>query len=724
MMACQISDSAKERCSADTEIEELHRHLAPLEAVRRSDLVVSRQSTSVDAWYQVYDPLTFRHHRLSVIDYQMFAEIQPGRKLGDCFQRLVDRHILQASDAEQFYSWIVQLNRLGMISLPVDTGTLLYRRAVEKQRLARRPGLAGILFYRLPLFSPDAFLRRTVHLVSPLFSRVAVVLWLAAMVCSVLYVWRHLPELADPFGGATASRSAILMVVLLVILKGVHEFGHAYACRHFGGAVPEMGLFFIVFTPCAYVNASASWSFSRRHRRIVVALAGMYFESIAAMGALLMWAFSGPSLVREAAQQALILATVVTVGFNINPLMKFDGYYVLADLLGIPELRGNALREWNRYLKRCLYGVRLPSLATSRRGSIGLAVFGCLVSAYKLTVILGICVLIMQLPLVGPPLGLFFLLSVCWRKLWKFVRYTLSSRELNACRLRAVTVAALLVVAAAGVLLTMPTPGMTSAQGVVRYQSYQTLYAPDHGQLESVDVEPGQMVAIGQPVCRLVSSQLRRESQQQSAVLAAAALDARSAVGRTPAEYAAAVAKLDLQTARQQNAMSNLQSLMLLAPVPGRILESSLLQRPGVWIREGAPVAVIGHGRRIVEASISEQTAPAALPTAGDSVEVYVAGQETRLLTGEVLEISPVARPTSSFHGEASGFRDSMTLGAESNLSQDASFSLRVLLHDCSDLPATDGIRAVVKLQAQQPVVGVSAYRACCRFRDSLLMAR
>jgi len=162
--------------STDAACEELYSRLAELEAVRRADLEVTRQVSRSGAWYVVHDPVRFRHHRMSVVDYQIFSGIQSGQTLQDCFQRLVQIDVLEESDTEQFYSWVVQLNRLGLITLPIDTGHVLHRRSLEKKVATRRAQLAGIMFHRMPMWSPDAFLRRTIGLVAPLFSRLALVI--------------------------------------------------------------------------------------------------------------------------------------------------------------------------------------------------------------------------------------------------------------------------------------------------------------------------------------------------------------------------------------------------------------------------------------------------------------------------------------------------------------------------------------------------------------------
>lgn len=710
--------------SADAASEELYSRLAEFEAVRRADLEITRQVTRSEAWYVVHDPVTFRHHRMSVKDYQIFAGVQQGRTLDECFRNLVRLNVLSETDNERFYSWIVQLNRLGLVSLPIDTGRVLHSRSVEKKVAGRTAKLAGIMFYRMPIWSPDAFLRRTVSLVAPLFSRIALAIWVLAMCVSCVYVWKHSGELADPFRYASASQSALLMACLLVVLKGVHEFGHAYACRYFGGRVPEMGMFFIVFTPCAYVDASASWSFPDRRRRIIVALAGMYFESIAAMGALILWGLCGPGLVKAAAHQALMLATIVTIGFNVNPLMKFDGYYVLADLLGMPELRNDGIHEWKRHVKRLLYGLRLPSLAQTGSESAGLALFGCSVSIYKVTVIIGISTLIAAIPVIGLPMGLLFFVSFFWQLLGRFVRFTMTSEELNGRRFRGIAVAAAGIFGGIGLLFHMPAPGMTAAYGVVRHEFRQTLHAEADGVLDSVVTQHGQRVVAGQEICRLSSEALDTEAQRLTALMDDAELEAKAMMSEEPAHYVTALHSLTQVRSQHQQVCRDQQAMTAVSPVYGRVFAAPILRTPGCWVRKGDTLAVIGHGRRIVDAVISEEEAVAGLPKPGDRVHVWPEGSAGRSYRGVLLEISPAARKTIREESLTSNVGGPVEVHAESEESDLGWFGFRVLLEDELDASICDGVRAVVKLEVERPPIGFSIMRSCCRIRDSFLMAK
>lgn len=195
---------------------------------------------------------------------------------------------------------------------------------------------------------------------------------------------------------------------LLVGLKTFHELGHAYACKRFGGTVPEMGAMIMMGTPCAYVDASSSWGFPNRWHRMIVALAGMYFESMLAMVAILVWLATDTGQLHSAAQYAIVLSTVVTIGFNANPLMRYDGYFILSDLVNIPNLHRDAKAAGSGFIKWILYGVPQKAVASRRSVNMAMTAFGIACMLDQVTVSLGIATLLtLSVPIVGPVIALF-----------------------------------------------------------------------------------------------------------------------------------------------------------------------------------------------------------------------------------------------------------------------------------------------------------------------------
>ena len=155
-----------------------------------------------------------------------------------------------------------------------------------------------------------------------------------------------------------APGNLVLLYLGMVVIKTLHEFGHALFCRKFGGEVHVMGVMLMIFTPMPYVDATSSWSFRQRSKRVLVGAAGMIVELFVAALATFLWARTGPGTLHTLAYNMMFVASVSTLIFNINPLLRFDGYYILSDLLEIPNLNQRAIGQLRHLAESKLFGVK------------------------------------------------------------------------------------------------------------------------------------------------------------------------------------------------------------------------------------------------------------------------------------------------------------------------------------------------------------------------------
>src|SRR5258706_426570 len=163
----------------------------------------------------------------------------------------------------------------------------------------------------------------------------------------------------------TAGQNAIepgnwpLLWATFVLIKLIHELGHAFSCRRFGGEVHELGIMFLVFVPAPYVDASSAWSLPSKWQRVFVGAGGMIFELFVAAICAFIWKYTDPTtLVSKLAYNAMFIATVTTILFNANPLLRYDGYYILSDLLEIPNLRQQSMENSMSLIKRHVFRVK------------------------------------------------------------------------------------------------------------------------------------------------------------------------------------------------------------------------------------------------------------------------------------------------------------------------------------------------------------------------------
>ena len=182
------------------------------------------------------------------------------------------------------------------------------------------------------------------------------------------------------------------MLVIWAVLKVVHEMAHGIACKRYGGTVSDAGVLLLLFTPMAFVNVTSSWRFSNRWHRIVVAAAGMYIELFISFIAIIIWARSSGGVMADVCYNIFIMSSVTTILFNANPLMRFDGYYILADSLGIANMYTKGTKLFGDMLRSWFFGVpRTPNLCPPHEKRVALA-YGILAFFWKITISLSLII--------------------------------------------------------------------------------------------------------------------------------------------------------------------------------------------------------------------------------------------------------------------------------------------------------------------------------------------
>lgn len=610
----------------------------------REDLEVTRHVFRGRPSYAVCDPMTGQSQRLDPEDYTVMVSLSADRSLATVFKDLTKRGLLAEDEEERFYQFVMSLHGIGFLRLPLSDHANLYRRYQAKVRSRRRQWLTGFLFLRIPLWNPNAFLERTLPLGRWLFSKAFFFCWLGLMALASYVAVRQWSSLTQPLEGVLVAGNLPVLWISLVVLKLFHEFGHAYACKHFGGHVPEMGAYLILFTPCAYVDATASWGFKRKRDRIIVCLAGMYVESIFAALATIVWAMTPPSALHSAAYNVMFLAGLVTVLFNVNPLMRYDGYYVLSDWLEIPNLRERAARYLTALGKRWLLGVTDGPSVESWRLKVILLAYGVGALIYRVALVLGISILLAgKFLLAGLLVGGIYLGTAVVQFIRKLMHYLWHHDETVPVRGRAMALGVFLFVVLPALALCVPLPRTTRAMGVLARQHEQVLRVTAPGVLQQAALMPGHSVAEGELVAELTN-----DLQWESVVIAEsnlAAAQSRLEAQRilAPALALEEQARVEALIKAVEKAKNQLDELSIRAPRSGELVSTLTNTDHGRFLPEGFPVAQLVSGAWEVRALLTEEQWSRAAPRVGDSVEFCSAGHPSRRAKGTVQRIAPAA---------------------------------------------------------------------------------
>lgn len=294
------------------------------------------------------------------------------------------------------------------------------------------------------------------------------------------------------------------------MLKLVHEIAHGLTCQRYGGGVHETGIIFAFFAPLAYVDVTSSWGFSSRWHRIHTAAAGMYVELLLASVAVFTWSQMESQILSHLLYNVIVMASLSTILFNANPLMRFDGYYILSDLLNIPNLYSRSSEAVQQLFGRLLLGLRNTSPAVTGPHLWTLRIYGVAATFWRLLIC---ATLMIAASVFFHGAGIFLAIAglVAWFGVpaWKAIQSASRLMESNPTRLlRGGIVAILFLAVTCGILFGLPAPFASTAPGTVELHEGCRIRSSVDGFVTSVLVQDGQIVNEGDLLMTLRNDEL------------------------------------------------------------------------------------------------------------------------------------------------------------------------------------------------------------------------
>ena len=535
-------------------------------------------------------------------------------------------------------SQLVQINLLA-IEGGAD-GEKLLRRLRRRRARRTRHAIVHPLFIRIPLFDPSAVIEWLLPLVRPVMRWWTMVLWAAAVLVAAAQLIIHFDAFRHELLEVLRPVNLPWLVAVFVAIKIAHEFGHGLVCRHFGGPVHEMGIMLLVFAPVPYCDATSSWSLPHRGQRALVALAGIVVELGIAAAAVIVWAHSPRGTPHDVALNTILIAGLAAVLVNANPLLRFDGYFVLSDVLDIPNLYQRANKQVQYTIQRTLFGLRQarPVAATTVE-ALWLSAYFLASWTYRVIVFTAIIWFVS-----GQLFGLGILLAgtaaVTWvvRPLVRYVRWLALDARLASARRRAVVVNVLLLAAAAVAIGLVEAPEHWRAQGVIELRNWAELTTTTEGFVSGVLAVDGQDVAAGQTILICVNTDLESERRATRATLEELGVQLAEAREKDPA--AARILSDRLTWHRQQLAELDrrIEALHVVSPASGRLLAPQLERVTGRFLKRGEVLGIVRRDGSLRVTAVLDQNQNAWLadPARLESVAVRTLGQPGRTLRGMV----------------------------------------------------------------------------------------
>ena len=471
----------------------------------------------------------------------------------------------------------------------------------------------NLLFRKIPLLSPDPFLSRTLWFVRPLFS--AGLLWLvgALLLLALYLVGRQWGQFVAGFDHLYSLEGAIGVALALTVAKSIHELSHAYVARLNGVEVPSMGVSLILFWPILYTETSAAWRLPDRRKRLSIAVAGVAAELVLAVLALLAWPFLDAGWTRDTMQFAASSLVVLSLAINANPLMRFDGYFVVCDLTGMENLQPRSLALLGWAFRRLMAGTQenSPEQGLTLQGHAALMAFGAALGLYRVSLYAGIAYGLSAW--VFPALGLTLAVSVIvcflvWPVAREFTRWFKTAAKRLGPVFGPLRVGAVLTLIALPFIVPWRTSLMLPV--VLRLGEAHAVFAPEAGAIVRMLAVDGQRVAAGDPLIELASPELahRLEADRLKVGRLGVLLDQH--LTQTDYREDEHVEEEEILRLRVEIAglTARLAKLTLRAASDGIVRDVEPGLKPGAWVREDRPLLRVVAGSALsAEAYVEER---------------------------------------------------------------------------------------------------------------------
>ncbi len=606
----------------------------------RRDLSFRRQSFGDESCYVIEDATSSRFYRIGVSEYTFVSLLNGKTTIADavahCATQLGADSITE-SQAAALCSWLIQ-NSLASTTQSNSASRLIDKSETADARRAKE--WRNPIMLKLPLGSPDRFVRQLAPWTSWVFGSFGFIVWMVVCAFGGYSVFANWDKMASG-GHVLATDNWIWLGITCLILKLLHEASHAVACRRFGGDTRETGILLLLFIPLPYVDVTSAWRFGSKWQRITVSAAGMFVELFVAAVAAIAWTQTNSEIIQHHAVNVMVTAGFVTLLFNLNPLMRFDGYYILSDLFDLPNLGTHGQQDLQHITRRWFLGVKTNRPKWPEGRATLIRFYGMAAFVWRIL----ICV---SLALAAESLyhGAGIILAAAAVVLWvvvpvfKFVRYFIIGDPINPpSRIRFVAITASLIAVGFGIWNYVPYVERLQLAAVVECDQIVTIRTASSGFIREIAVQSGDIVQEGQLLAKLENPQLASRIAELELAIRQSQLD--STRFHRQGKMSAFQVELENEGALQKRLVElqhQADGLILTAPTDGTILSRNLTDMEHRWLSSGSEFCLLGNeSERTVHVMIP-QSEIAAVRKHDRKVNVHVWGQPTEF-TGAIEDI-------------------------------------------------------------------------------------
>ena len=562
----------------------------------RASVRIHRQVYRGVVWYVLYEPFTNKFYRLPQGAYEFVSRLSVNKTVGEVWNGMLNSATGEIPGQGEVIEMLAQLYQSNMLMYDgIEDGAKLFERNKKQNRKKVKASLLNIFFLKVPLVDPDALLNKLRWLIACLISKPFALVWLLTVIVAAKYGVENFDALKDSAQGFLSPSNIGWVYVCTVFVKLLHEFGHASVVKRYGGEVHTLGVMFMLLVPLPYVDATASWSFRKKSRRILVGAAGMLTEFLIASIALILWANLGGGILKNLAYNVIIMASVSTVLFNINPLMRFDGYYMLTDLLDMPNLQQRSVQHLKYLLERYIFFKRdAEPVAETWSERFVYFLYGICSSVYRIFLFTGFIEAISQhYLLLSFFMGILLCLTMVIMPVGRFLKYIFASPGLALVRSRAVILTVLFFGGVFAFLFNVPVPDTFKAPGVMEARTYENAIVGESGLVDRIYHYADGLVHKGDTLMLLQNRELEFQLEEKRAQLREATQSYYQALENAPENMLPIEKRIGALKQELEKLEEDRSKLAVIAPVGGIWDLKDLDDYKDRFVRQGDSIGLL-----------------------------------------------------------------------------------------------------------------------------------
>ena len=622
------------------------KELLHLKPVLRGDIKISHQQQNEIDTYIIEDPARSKFYRVGLAEYRFVSLLNGRYSIGQALTQVardLGPEALTEHDAAVIVHWLFEME-LMLPESEVDTDELKEKRQRKHNSVILKR--LNLLFIKVPFFNPDQFLNRVLPYFSWMFGRPFFIAWLLLVITGAYQLLIHADKFSVSAGQIFSIHNWLWLFIAWIVLKAIHELFHALVCKHYGGNVYEAGAIFILFAPIGYVDATSSWWFTSKWKRMFTAAAGMYIEFFIFGMFAWIWAYADTGVLRDIAYNIIIIASINTFLFNANPLMKFDGYYIFSDFFDISNLYG----EGNRYIKylakKYLLGLEIEFPKRTERDDLIIKIYGVLSFLWRLLVLATLLIIANTLFYgAGVLLVIISVLLLFGLPFFKFLKSLFAddneTEKPSLPRFVSTLVGGFLV---CSIVLTQVTISRdVVVPAVVDYEQVENLYPAATGFVERYYVADGQQVNANQRIVTLRNDELATEVASLELQLRALSISRMDfLVKQEIASLQSVDKKIMALRAEYMEKKRSQQRLTIKAPFDGVVILPNVEKQLGRYVtQQNILVTIASVDRKALKLAINQREIDYVNDKIGRPVYVYVDGHKK--IVGQLDNIAPSA---------------------------------------------------------------------------------